>query len=186
MRTSGPTLCPRGRCSSLKATIPKEREPSRRLLMCLPVGSFGAERGMRAPIAACLSVLARKNRGGERTMVQTTRNEPVSDGSTVVAAAQDLLRRHAHFRGRADRLGFTFADDALIVTGVVPSFYMRQVLQTMLRELGEVRIENLVEVVSSSGLSTCSKTTRERCTLERRLFNKTPNCVATCDIWEDK
>ena len=44
--------------------------------------------------------------------------------------------------------------DVLTVRGCVPTFYLKQVLQTMLKELNGVgRVDNQVDVVCSSGLS---------------------------------
>jgi BON domain len=46
------------------------------------------------------------------------------------------------------------ADGVLIIRGRVPSFYLKQVLQTLLRGIDGVdQIDNQVDVVSSSGLS---------------------------------
>ena len=46
------------------------------------------------------------------------------------------------------------ADDTLILRGQVPSFYLKQVLQTLLTQVhGVSRIDNRVDVTSSTGLS---------------------------------
>jgi hypothetical protein len=45
-------------------------------------------------------------------------------------------------------------DDRLVLTGRVASFYLKQVLQTLIRGIESVeRIDNRVDVVSSTGLS---------------------------------
>ena len=47
-----------------------------------------------------------------------------------------------------------YQDGVLTLQGRVPSFYLKQVAQTLLRELDGVdRIDNRVDVISSSGLS---------------------------------
>jgi hypothetical protein len=72
----------------------------------------------------------------------------------VERQARALVAQHHCFRGRA--LGFEFvqSDDVLTVRGSVPSFYLKQMLQTMLMELrGVGRVDNQVDVVSSHGLS---------------------------------
>jgi hypothetical protein len=47
-----------------------------------------------------------------------------------------------------------YVDGTLTLEGCVPTFYMKQILQTMLRDLEHVeRIANEVAVISSTGLS---------------------------------
>ena len=72
--------------------------------------------------------------------------------------AHELVARHYCFRGRADNFEFTHADEVLTVRGRVPTFYLKQMLQTMLMNLrGVSRIDNQVDVVSSHGLSSVRK-----------------------------
>jgi hypothetical protein len=78
------------------------------------------------------------------------------------AAAQ--LRNHAHFKGRALDLLFELNGDVLIIRGRVSSFYLKQLLQTALRDLESVsRIENRVDV-ASDGVNNISRQTDHRCT----------------------
>jgi hypothetical protein len=68
--------------------------------------------------------------------------------------ARDLIAAHPYFQRRSDKFEFDFSDDILIVRGRVPSFYLKQLLQSALMRLDEVgRIDNRVEVVSCDGLS---------------------------------
>jgi hypothetical protein len=49
-------------------------------------------------------------------------------------------------------------EEILIVRGSVPTFYLKQILQTVLKDIEGVRqIENQVQVVSAAGLSGVSK-----------------------------
>ena len=103
-------------------------------------------------------------------------------GASLIAAARELLSSHAHFRGRVDHFVFEARADVLIVEGSVPSFYLKQVLQTVLRDVhGVARIVNRVEVLCPSGLSSCSRQTRDRCGLEYAWLGKIPNCCPTCN-----
>ena len=69
-------------------------------------------------------------------------------------AARELLSQSIQFHGRADRFDFKRQGDVLVVEGVVPTFYLKQVLQSLLRRLDDVRrIDNRVKVVCSTGLS---------------------------------
>jgi hypothetical protein len=72
----------------------------------------------------------------------------------VIRAAYETVANHGHFRGRAHRFQFVQQDDRLIVRGCVPSFYLKQVLQTALMDVDGVRlVDNQVDVVASDGLS---------------------------------
>jgi hypothetical protein len=73
---------------------------------------------------------------------------------SIKQQAHQLLSNHPHFRGRTTGFQYEYREEVLIVRGLVPSFYLKQVLQTALIELdGVVQIDNRVDVVSSSGLS---------------------------------
>jgi hypothetical protein len=67
----------------------------------------------------------------------------------IADRAYAMLEAHAHFRGRAGRFEFVCQEDVLVVRGAVPSFYLKQVLQTVLKDVDGVRqIDNQVTVVS--------------------------------------
>jgi len=75
-----------------------------------------------------------------------------------IRTARALLAEHDHFYGRTDRFEFEQADEVLVVRGQVPSFYLKQVLQTVLGHVAGVeRVENLVDVVCSDGLSSVGR-----------------------------
>jgi hypothetical protein len=61
--------------------------------------------------------------------------------------ARELLSRHPHFCGRVDGFKFEWNDDILIVKGTVPTYYLKQLLQSALKELEDVRIDDRVDVV---------------------------------------
>ena len=53
-----------------------------------------------------------------------------------------------------NQVTFRYDQGVLILQGRLPSFYLKQVLQTLLRDLeGVEQIDNQVEVVSATGLS---------------------------------
>jgi len=69
-------------------------------------------------------------------------------------AAYETVAQHCHFRGRAGSFQIDQRDDRLIVRGCVPSFYLKQLLQTALLRVEGVRsVDNQVNVVSCEGLS---------------------------------
>ena len=72
----------------------------------------------------------------------------------VEQGAQELLSQHSHFRGRAGDFKYEYRASVLIVRGCVPTFYLKQVLQTVLKEVeGVAWIDNQVDVISSEGMS---------------------------------
>ena len=61
--------------------------------------------------------------------------------------ARDLLEQHSHFRGRASLFQYECDRNVLTVRGIVPTFYLKQLLQAALKGLeGVVRIDNQVAV----------------------------------------
>jgi len=72
--------------------------------------------------------------------------------------ARRIVAQHPLFRGRSDSIEFVVCDEVLLVYGQVPSFYLKQILQTVLREIAEItRIDNRVDVVCSDGLSSVGR-----------------------------
>lgn len=75
----------------------------------------------------------------------------------TIDAARRLLAEHIHFRGRVDCFRIDAAAGVLTIGGTVPSFYLKQVVQTLLRDVeGVARIINQVRVANPSGLSSCA------------------------------
>ncbi|MEM1303350.1 MAG: BON domain-containing protein [Planctomycetota bacterium] len=75
-------------------------------------------------------------------------------GSSIVGLARERLQDHPHFRGHEKDV--TVDDDCgrLVLTGRLPSFYLKQMLQSILRDLpGVANIDNRVDVVRWDGLS---------------------------------
>ena len=67
--------------------------------------------------------------------------------------AYDMLDAHPHFHGRADGFEFACGKDTLVVRGMVRTFYLKQVLQTVLKDVtGVRRIDNQVTVMSDYGI----------------------------------
>jgi hypothetical protein len=80
----------------------------------------------------------------ERIRKLTQRGEYIAD------RAYATLEAHAHFRGRAGRFELVCLGDVLVVRGAVPSFYLKQVLQTILRDVDGIgQIDNQVAVIST-------------------------------------
>jgi len=83
-----------------------------------------------------------------------TVQQDAAQPSTVVVEAERRLHESHHFRGRCRNVDVDYESGVLVVSGAVPSFYLKQVLQSLLRNIDGVhRVENRVDVVSSEGLS---------------------------------
>lgn len=117
---------------------------------------------------------------------QCASDSDVSNAGNVVAAARDVLAHNSYFRGRADQFALTAEAGILMVDGVVPSFYLRQLLQATLRGVPGVRqVDNRVEVVCPEGLSSCSLQTRQQCDLAISESGQLPPCFPTC-AWANR
>ncbi len=76
----------------------------------------------------------------------------------VEDAARELLASHPHFRGRVELFEFIGRGDVLIVRGRVPTFYLKQLVQSILRDVeGVRRIDNQVDVTCCDGLSSIQR-----------------------------
>ena len=88
------------------------------------------------------------------TKRETPRRQPVRTRGTTVDQAHAMLARHPHFRGRSDCVRLSGVGGALTVDGVLPSFYLKQLLQRVLRDVpGVIKINNRVQVANAQGLS---------------------------------
>ncbi len=76
------------------------------------------------------------------------------ENSQIEQRIYAIVNAHPHFYGRANRFKFVCQDGVLVVRGFVPSFYLKQVLQTVIQSLDGVRVmDNQVQVTASDGLS---------------------------------
>jgi len=71
-----------------------------------------------------------------------------------IQEARERLATHHHFHGRVQSFEFVENGHVLLVRGQVPSFYLKRVLQAVLRDLAGIkRVKNQVDVVCPGGLS---------------------------------
>jgi len=99
-----------------------------------------------------------------RRLPAPTGKQVTSEDSKIQTLAYQYLDRHSHFRGyrqgHLQTLSIEVRQGTLILEGRLPSFYLKQVLQTALRKVpGVQEIKNRVVVVSSDGLSSTPKET---------------------------
>jgi hypothetical protein len=83
----------------------------------------------------------------QRTNTTQTR----TDLSTI---ARQYLESHPHFRGRAMGVRIAHEGSNLFVTGRLPTFYLKQLVQEALRHVpGVQKVYNQIDVVSAEGIS---------------------------------
>ena len=72
----------------------------------------------------------------------------------VMKRVKGTLSRSCHFTRHWREITCQYKDGVLILRGNVPSFYLKQVLQSILKDTpGVRRIDNRVDVISAAGLS---------------------------------
>jgi osmotically-inducible protein OsmY len=66
----------------------------------------------------------------------------------IVSSIRERLEQHPHFRGRASLLTIESIDGSIVVSGRLPSYYLKQLLQEAIKEIpGVEKIDNHVDVV---------------------------------------
>jgi hypothetical protein len=72
----------------------------------------------------------------------------------VLQRVRGRLSQSCHFTRHWREIECDFREGILLLRGRVPTFYLKQVLQSILKDLpGVRRIDNRVDVISSAGLS---------------------------------
>ena len=72
----------------------------------------------------------------------------------VLKRVNSALAQSCHFMQHWREITCTYRDGILTLRGTVPSFYLKQVLQSTLMDVqGVRRVDNRVDVISSAGLS---------------------------------
>ena len=87
--------------------------------------------------------------------------------------ARKALQADSRFRGRDRSIRMENREGVLVLTGRVPSFYLKQVLQSVLARVdGVIQIENRVDVIAVDGLSS----TASRLKSGSRLHSSVAEC----------
>jgi hypothetical protein len=92
--------------------------------------------------------------------VAGSKKEPTQTAKppAAIQSARELLARHHHFRGRVAQFEFLLRGDELTVRGSVPTFYLKQLLQSLLKDVdGVVRVDNQVVVLGPGSTSGSAK-----------------------------
>ena len=94
---------------------------------------------VRGPLVPAVSseLVAAEDRAG--TDLSSTR---------LVLFVRDRLEHHPHFRGRASQFTVKLVGETIVMTGCLPSNYLKQLLQEAIKVIpGVVNIDNQVHVV---------------------------------------
>ncbi len=68
--------------------------------------------------------------------------------------AREHLEHHPHFRGRVNNVFIEHYGRTLQLTGRLPTFYLKQLVQEAVRHVpGVQNVRNMIDVVSSNGVS---------------------------------
>ena len=79
---------------------------------------------------------------------------PAESSGDVLERVHERLSQSCHFSRHWREILCDFQDGVLTLEGRLPSFYLKQVLQSIIRDVpGIQRINNQVDVVSAAGLS---------------------------------
>lgn len=93
------------------------------------------------------------------TLVKDHTSAKSTGRSDIVPDVRKALERSVYFRGRGNRFHFLFRDGILTVRGRVPTFYLKALLERIVRRVDGVRrVRNQVDVVCNHGLSSTTST----------------------------
>ncbi|MFW6170110.1 MAG: BON domain-containing protein [Planctomycetota bacterium] len=81
-------------------------------------------------------------------------DEAVDGADDVLNRVKRALAHSCHFTRHWREIAIDYEDGVVTLRGTVPSFYLKQVLQSIVKKVpGVDRIDNRVDVVSAAGLS---------------------------------
>jgi hypothetical protein len=78
----------------------------------------------------------------------TVQNRTELPSSAIVSSLRERLELHPHFRGRTSLLKIESIGGSIVLSGCLPSYYLKQLLQEAVKEsLDGIKIDNHVEIV---------------------------------------
>lgn len=91
-----------------------------------------------------------KERASLASLCRFGKAETIGQGSPsdhIVMLIRERLERHPHFRGRVAQLQIEAVGDAIVLSGHVPTYYLKQLLQEAVKNIPNVAtINNRVDV----------------------------------------
>jgi hypothetical protein len=85
--------------------------------------------------------------------VQRSQREVECRSNDMEQRARTIIEKHSLFTGRSRLFEFQYREEVLVIRGRVPTFYLKQVLQSVLKNLDGIRrVDNQVTVDWGDGL----------------------------------
>ncbi len=70
-----------------------------------------------------------------------------SQVNSVVSSIRERLDKHPHFRGRGHLIQIKSNGDSVVVSGRVPTYYLKQLLQEVMKLVPDIgKIDNRLDV----------------------------------------
>jgi hypothetical protein len=86
--------------------------------------------------------------GDSPQVLGTGQNGPDLPTAEIVLLIRERLEQHPHFQGRNSLLQIELVDETIVLSGCVPSHYLKQILQEAIRLIPDVvDIDNRVSVM---------------------------------------
>ena len=83
----------------------------------------------------------------------------VPERADLTSLARQSLERHPHFRGRMSVIRIEQQGRTLYLSGCLPTFYLKQLVQETVRHIpGVQNVRNEIAVMSAAGVSSESST----------------------------
>ena len=87
-------------------------------------------------------------RAAPSQLVEAGQNSADLRNTAVLLLIQERLEIHPHFRGRATLLTIDLVEGTIVLSGRLPSYYLKQLLQEVIRGVpGVVDVDNQVDVL---------------------------------------
>lgn len=88
--------------------------------------------------------------GDSSAGVRPHQNKKGLRSPSLVSLIRERLERHPHFRGRASLFQVELLEGTIVLSGCLPSYYLKQLMQEAIRPLlGLVGIDNRVLVMGA-------------------------------------
>jgi hypothetical protein len=87
----------------------------------------------------------------ELEVIGAGQNNTHLPGSAIMLSIRERLEQHSHFRGRTSLLNIELIEGVIVLSGRLPSHYLKQLLQEAIRLTpGVLEIDNRVFVIQPS------------------------------------
>ena len=96
------------------------------------------------------------------------------DDQQLSGKARELLECHPHFRGRSNWIEIKCSGNCMSLSGKLPSFFLKQLAQEVIRPLGDFKIVNRIVVTGTIGEMFCNQDIESIQNVEHQVFPNHP------------